>query len=89
MATTEDLSTSKDSFFDDDDIKEVSGALPVATPAGKAPMEDSAKDGPDVRPKKKPEYSEADIDAALESDGSMEIDHGESDFSFNAPECRP
>ena len=91
MDSTEDLDNSKDSFFDDDNEDDIMkdetpplGSAKPATkaPAGKAPLEDSAKNGPDPRPKK--EYTEADIDRELDSD-SLDIDHGTiiSPINFN------
>ena len=77
----DDPENSKDSLFDDDDdiVEEPSAAKTTAAATTKvAPLEDSAKGGPDrPDPRKKAvtEYSEADIDAELESD-SMEIEHG-------------
>ena len=85
MDSNADLDNSADSFFDDindlpgdkDKSPSASGALKpgmIASAGGKS-LEDSAKDGPDVRPKKA-EFTEADIDRVLESD-SLEIDHGD------------
>ena len=81
-SSTMDPEESRDSLFDSGNIEDAAGIKQPApaviaslTPI-KAPLEDSAKDAAREDPRKKlPAYTEADVDAVLESD-SGEIEHG-------------